>query len=148
MEEHWILDAANGIDLFFLHFVYLPRIQHSLNQFQESWNHHPVSTEGNKSPYQLWTLGMMDSRNERLRAVRDFLSEESINHFGIDPSFQNDTEHQYCDDSVQLFDEDLNGQRKEVLHILEQSIDRETDDGNFGIDLFLSVKNKVSELEK
>ena len=47
------LDPLNHTDLYCLHFVFLPRIQKHLRAFQESWNHHALSTENNKSPYQI-----------------------------------------------------------------------------------------------
>ena len=54
------LDPLNHTDLYCLHFVFLPRIQKHLRAFQESWNHHALSTENNKSPYQILFL---DSSN-------------------------------------------------------------------------------------
>lgn len=144
MEEHGILDCNNGIDLFSLHYIYSPKIQNALNEFQESWNHHPVSTEGNKTPYQIWTLGMMDSRNEQQRGVNDFIVGEQNQYFGIDPCIDFDGE--FNDAHVNLFDEDLNGEFEKVTTELENIFDRRLDDGNFGIDLFTSVKRKVIDV--
>ena len=42
MEED-LLDADNKIDMFSLHYVFLPRINSALNSFQNAWNNHPVS---------------------------------------------------------------------------------------------------------
>ena len=41
--------------MFCLHYVYLPRIQESLQSFKQGWNHHALSTEGGWSPIQLFT---------------------------------------------------------------------------------------------
>ena len=38
-------------DLFVLHYIFLPRIQEQLNVFRESYSHHRIRSEGNKSPY-------------------------------------------------------------------------------------------------
>ena len=45
LEHHNMLDPINEAHLCALHYIFLPRINQSLMHFQESWNHHPVSTE-------------------------------------------------------------------------------------------------------
>ncbi len=57
LEEENILDPLNEVDIFCLHYIFLPRIIKSLDEFRGSWNHHSLSTEGNKSP-QLFTEGV------------------------------------------------------------------------------------------
>ena len=44
MEEHWLLDRANKVDIYALQFVFVPRIQKSLTEFKVGWNHHQLST--------------------------------------------------------------------------------------------------------
>ena len=56
LEVQGQLDPLNHTDLYCLHFVFLPRIQKHLGAFQESWNHHSLSTENNRSPYQILFL--------------------------------------------------------------------------------------------
>ena len=51
------MDPLNHTDMYCIHFVFLPRIEKHLKEFQESWNHHSLSTENNRSPYQLFLLG-------------------------------------------------------------------------------------------
>lgn len=58
LENEGHLDPLNEVDTYCLHFVYEPRICKQLSDFQESWNMHSLSTEGNKSPYQLFFEGM------------------------------------------------------------------------------------------
>ena len=53
------LDPNNEIDLYCLHYVYLPHINSALQSFIESWNNHPVSTEGNLTPNQLFVMGAL-----------------------------------------------------------------------------------------
>ena len=55
------LDPLNDTDLYCLHFVFLPRIAKHLKEFQESWNHHSLSTENNMSPYQILFLDSSNS---------------------------------------------------------------------------------------
>ena len=58
LEAEGTLDALNEVDLYCLHHVYLPRICKSLSDFQESWNNHQLSSEGSKTPYQLFFEGL------------------------------------------------------------------------------------------
>ena len=58
LETEGKLDALNEVDLYCLHFVYLPRICKSLSEFQETWNNHQLSSEGSKTPYQLFFEGI------------------------------------------------------------------------------------------
>ena len=52
------LDPLNEVDLYCLHYVFLPHINKSISEFQESWNHHALSSEGSMSPYQLFFEGV------------------------------------------------------------------------------------------
>ena len=58
MEDSNLLSVDNDIDLFCLHFVFLPRINAQLDQFASAWNNHPIRTENGLSPLQLWTRGL------------------------------------------------------------------------------------------
>ena len=61
LEAQNILNAENESDLFCLHYVFIPRINASLEGFRRAWNYHPLSTEGNFSPIQLYTSGSLGS---------------------------------------------------------------------------------------
>ena len=71
MEETGALTKDDPRQLFALHYVYLPRINRSLEMYSDAWNHHPIRTEHNWTPTQLWTNGMIDQRNHQLPAVAD-----------------------------------------------------------------------------
>ena len=58
MEDQFLLDINDEIHLFCLHYVFLPRINLALNLFKNAWNNHPLSTERNLSPIQLWISGL------------------------------------------------------------------------------------------
>ena len=59
LEDAELLDRESTTDLFCLHYVFLPRLNHQLRIFQESYGHHPLRTAGNRSPYQVWISGML-----------------------------------------------------------------------------------------
>ena len=54
MEDESILEISDDVHLFSLHHVYVPRISRSLNEFIQQMNNHPVSTENNQLPLQMW----------------------------------------------------------------------------------------------
>lgn len=61
LEEMGVLDHDNEADLFCLHFVFIPRINQALLSFQKAWNYHPLSTENNLCPLQLYTAYSLGS---------------------------------------------------------------------------------------
>ena len=64
MEEINILDINTDVHIFALQYVYLPRINSSLSQFQEAWNSHPLSSASTLSPHQLWIAGSHPNDSE------------------------------------------------------------------------------------
>ena len=64
LETAGLLDPDNELDLFCLHYVFLPVIRRQLDMFTEAWNHHKLSTEHNKTPMQLFIIGMHQVSNE------------------------------------------------------------------------------------
>ena len=87
MESQNLLDPLNDLHLFALHLVYLPRINVALNEFERDWEFHPISTENNRSPRQLWHQGM----SRRMRVDPESPEAAGIlswNHYGIDEDVQ------------------------------------------------------------
>ena len=58
LEEVQELNIDNELHLFCLHYVFIPRINASLQSFQQAWNSHPMQSEHGLSPEQLWLQGM------------------------------------------------------------------------------------------
>ena len=54
MEDIGILNVENQVHIFCLHYIFLPRINSSLQQFLSAWNNHPMSSMSQMSPSQLW----------------------------------------------------------------------------------------------
>ena len=77
LESYNLLDPTNEMHLFSLHYVYLPRINSALRVFYESWNHHPIRTEHNKSPHQLFIEGSLRLQRSGLVAL-DFFEETKM----------------------------------------------------------------------
>ena len=64
LENEEVLDTLNEVDMYCLHYIFLPRINKCLSEFQQSWNHHSLSTEGSRSPYQLFVEGLSVEERE------------------------------------------------------------------------------------
>ncbi len=79
------LDPDDEIHLMALHATYIPLINLAVEEFINQWNNHPVSTESNFSPRQLWALGILEARDPVTCAVQDILNEQAdITSYGID----------------------------------------------------------------
>jgi hypothetical protein len=70
MEDTGILDVNNDLHIFCLHFVFIPQIRQHLSHFASGWNHHGLSSEGRKTPLQMWIRGMFEGNGHR--ASREF----------------------------------------------------------------------------
>lgn len=64
-EAEGLLDHDCVSDLVALHYVFLPIIQQQLDQFREGWCHHRLRTEHNRTPHQLWVMGLEELRREQ-----------------------------------------------------------------------------------
>lgn len=69
LEGKGVLDPHNEVHLFALHIVYIDLINAALREFVGQWNNHPVTTESNLSPQQLWIRGMVLLQNSGYSAV-------------------------------------------------------------------------------
>lgn len=88
LEARGVLDPADDCDLFVLHCVFLPVIDHHLQQFVRAWNKHPIRTERNWSPHKIWINGMIDPDRRSQVAIQDVVGgapSVSLEEFGIDP---------------------------------------------------------------
>ncbi|KAL6455280.1 hypothetical protein MHYP_G00362750 [Metynnis hypsauchen] len=61
LERDQLLDLSSTEDLFTVHTVFLPKLKKELQNFVEGWNDHPIWTENNMTPDQLWSLGLRHS---------------------------------------------------------------------------------------
>lgn len=58
LEDVGILNKDDSRDLTALHFLFVPLVQQQLDMFREGWAHHSLRTMNNRTPLQLWTLGL------------------------------------------------------------------------------------------
>ena len=70
-----VLDPDNKVDLMVLHCLYLPHINHSLEEFTKAWNKNPIRTVSNWSPYKIWinvTISMNDEDDTNISEMEQF----------------------------------------------------------------------------
>ena len=131
LEEYYNLNIENPIHIFALHYVFLPRINFALDIFIQSWNYHSIRTEQHKTPRQLFLEGMI--RNG-FRGI----NEENIdmNYYGIDWEGPVPIDIEYVQVNI---DPILNIFTNLQLISLQNHINPLSEDGNFGISLYLKT---------
>lgn len=142
LEQCELLDALNDSHLFALHYVFLPRINRSLNELFASWNNHPMRTANNRSPLQLWYSGLHAVVMSNSSAVQSLMSDNTNwNDYGIDEHISNiDT-----DNNVNVPEIPIQISENETQEI-QQHINPLADDGNHGINLYQLTLAALQEL--
>jgi len=86
---HYWEDSNSECNLFALHYIYLPRINASLEQFVEQWNFHGICTAGCQSPMALWHAGIMHSMDNGVLCEPESYGidfESTVSEIGSDSS--------------------------------------------------------------
>ena len=141
LEAECGLDPTNEMHLYALHYVYLPRINNMIEEFQAFWNNHSLRTENNKTPLQLWTEGFYQLTTSRQEAdLLDFT--ENIALYGIDPdgpdpALQTNNNVQVPAVNIALAEEDE--------EYVVSNFNPLYNDGNHGINIFLDLLNFLIE---
>ena len=78
MEAAGVLDPDNEVDLMVLHSLYLPHINHYLEEFTKAWNKHPIRTVSNWTPYKIWINGTISMNDEDVTNISE------MEEFGVD----------------------------------------------------------------
>ena len=143
MEDSGLLTVDRAIDMFSLQYTYVPRVNRSLHEFMDAFNHHRLGSCGNRSPYQLWFQGML---NEESPLKDGLLDQDPPNFeiFGIDP------------DAPSPFDEGNNNVTVEPvslpvdLHVmrshLNECINPLKESQDMGIDIYVQVRREIERL--
>lgn len=88
MEDKGILDVDDDIQLFCLHYVFLPRVQAKLEQFKRQHNNHKLRTEGSATPRQLFartTIANIHSTRRGITGQRVVEEQDGVdNMYGVE----------------------------------------------------------------
>ncbi|KAG9278067.1 hypothetical protein AMEX_G5862 [Astyanax mexicanus] len=71
LERDQLLDVCSSEDLFAVHAVFLPKLRKDLESFVDGWNNHPIRTENNMTPEQLWYCGIRETSIDQPENVED-----------------------------------------------------------------------------
>uniref|UniRef100_A0A3B1J120 Integrase catalytic domain-containing protein n=1 Tax=Astyanax mexicanus TaxID=7994 RepID=A0A3B1J120_ASTMX len=89
LESEGIVDIDNEMDLWALHYVYLPRINRDLDAFVRQWNNHSFRTERHQSPTQIFVRGCLEQQGrpttEPQAAPASGVTVPQV-HFTLDPA--------------------------------------------------------------
>ena len=142
MEATNLLDPSDEQDLFALHYTFLPRLNRSCEEFVTQWNHHPLSTESNRSPLQVWTEGLHRNWDIARDCVTDMIdANEDMDHYGVDF----DAPLPELEDGNIVHIPELRAEISEdrLIALQNANIDPLRDDGNSGIDVYEQVLNII-----
>ena len=131
MEDEGILDTMSEIHLFSLHYVYIPRIQQALDEFVAQWNTHPVSTESNLSPEQLFIEGTFSNGAHENTDVSMLGDDDEMLGTGSDTDLDAPLEIEENDYQVAVPEISFDFST-EALLFLEQHVDMSTNDESDG----------------
>ena len=126
MEEQGVLYMSNNLHRFALHYVFKSRINRHLDIFSQSWDNHPLSTEGNRTPIQLWLIGL----SKYLPPEQDI----DVNFYGFDSEGATVRNEEYGAIDVP---EVIFSISEYNYSLLQGSIDPLSNSDDFGMDIYL-----------
>ena len=137
LEQNDILDPINTVQIFVLHYIYIPRINQALKQFIEAWNNHNIRTEHGQTPNQLFTAGSLQLRNSSLTAL-DFF-DTVLESYGIDEDLGISTSDDDEDaEGVEVPPVDIHLSENQIAG-LQSTVDPLSTSVEFGVDLYTSA---------
>ncbi|PFX12343.1 hypothetical protein AWC38_SpisGene23720 [Stylophora pistillata] len=126
-ENNELLDSLNEVHLFALHYVYLPRINSSLSEFQRQWNHHGIRTENHQTPLTLWHTNIQSGSD--ILAVNE-------NSYGID--YGGPLPDIITGNNVVVPTSGIDLTEDQIIY-LQQNVDPLEEDGNNGIEHYIKT---------
>ena len=134
LESCGVLDPLSDVDLFCLHLVYISRINKSLEEFTRQHNNHPLRTERNRSPLQLFCRPMFQS------AVSD-VHPFHIPSYGID---EEGPSPQVADDDAVVVEPIRVSLSELQLQSLHQMIESNSEGDDVGVAIYMRVRTTVN----
>ena len=145
MEMSGILNPEDSMHLFALHLVYLPRINHALDEYKEAFNHHAVRTENNWTPYQMWLNGMMHERNPLAHSQLDD-NPDDVEYYGYNPQGPSPLE----DNGAVVVPEVRLDNNEEIRSFVLENINPLSPSHDMGVDIYVNAlqlaESKIREL--
>ena len=137
LEHNELLNPIDTMQIFALHYIYIPRINQALQQFLEAWNNHGVRTERGQTPNQLFTSGSLRLRNSGLTALDFFDAVPET--YGIDSDLGvSHGDEEGDEEGVEVPTTNLNLSHED-MDALQSSVNPLDESEEFGVDLFLQT---------
>ena len=142
LEDSGNLNIEDPTNMFALHFVFLPRLNKALHEYQETFNHHGIRTANSWSPYQMWMNGMLHDDNLLSHGGLDEDPDDLV-FYGPDP--QGPSPFDDSDNNVTISPIEIHKQ-DEVLQIHQQKIDPLKPSTDMGIDIYIDALDLVNQV--
>lgn len=139
LEDISQLDPDSVIHIQALHYVFLPRINQSMERFSSSWNNHPLRTEHNSSPMMIWTTNMANAIHGGANTTP-----QDLNFYGVDPDGPEPVENSDDQSSGSSILPEL---RTEQLRVLQSNIDPLCDVTDYGLQIYCQAVSLLVSLE-
>ena len=144
LEDRELLDISNVVHLFCLYYVFLARINKQFALFANGYDNHPLSSESNMTPLQLWTYAQAIHQRE-VSCTEDNTALCGIDYEGPLPpaEFDGDT---WNDTAVEVpeipcpLGEEAVSTLKSTVNPLEQST-------CYGVDVYIRTLEVVESLQ-
>ena len=140
LESQGMLEHTNGVCLYALQYVYLPRINRAIDYFVQGWNSHGIRTAQHLSPQQLFTQGVLHLQHSGLVAL-DFMDNVD-NSYGVDTNEPTPLEENTG--AVRVPENNLHFS-DEVLSQLQAGVDPLAESSNHGIELYEQAISILSQ---
>ena len=141
MEDNGLLDINDETDLGSLEYVFIPRINKHINMFLDGYHNHPIRTEGNRTPLQLWIEGQQNYKPQQ----DDLSLGADIGHYGIDwenPSLSEGNVGSTCENSgIRIPELTLPFVNPTIVDELREAINPLEESASNGIDIYLTVRD-------
>ena len=145
LEENGYLEIDNELHMFCLHYVFTPRINRHLDLFRNGYDNHPLRTESNMTPAQLWVYGLNQLGSGHIAT----LEEANFNMYGIDfegplPSemYDGETFNEFSIDVPPV----ANPLNDSQLSLLSSTVDPLVLSSSYGLDIYLNTVQLVTDL--
>lgn len=139
LEDHYELDCLSDVDLFALHYVYVPIINRALREFSDAYNRHALRTEHRWTPLMIWTNGLISPAHASETAVQDFVNSENMEFFGVDP--EGPDLNDFDEGNVQVPETRVDLTEEGLQEL--QEVDPLRISANYGIDIYLRVRDII-----
>lgn len=136
LEHNELLDPINDVHLYALHYVYTPRINHSLKQFVDAWNNHGIRTVRGQTPNQLFVSGSIQLRNEGLTSLDFFESVTDL--YGVDDDVMINSHDRDDDEGVEVPSVNISLTDEQSIQ-LQNTVNPLAASQEFGVDLYMQT---------